>query len=1015
MRFRGVYGASSVLWAATCIAFGQGYPADEAPSRMTAMPGFSVELVAGEPMVVQPVCIEFDDRGRLWVIQYLQYPNPEGLKRVKVDRYSRTTYDRVPEPPPFGPRGADAITILEDTDGDGRADSAKNFVEGLNLCTGLAFGYGGVFVVNVPYLLFYPDADRDDVPDANPEVLLTGFGMEDAHSVANSLTWGPDGWLYGLQGSTVTANIRGIEFQQGIWRYHPVTKEFELFCEGGGNMWGLDFDRDGNLFASTNVGGFIGLHGVQGAYYWKQFGKHGALHNPFAYGFFEHMTHKDPQGGHVAVGGIVYEADAYPSEFRGSYIVANLLSHDLYWNELKAAGSTFETVNRGQFLNSHDASFAPSDMTLGPDGCLYVADWHDRRTAHPDPDAEWDRSNGRIYRLSHENAKRAPAFDLTSLATDQLVDLLEHPNKWHVRRALTLLAERRDKSAYSRLKRQMMDHDNAAPAVNSMFALHVSGGLDDAALTRLLQSPNPVQRKWAVRFIGDGRKPTSRQLEKLLVMAGGEPDVRVRAQLAASAKRLDPSAGLAIACRMAEQSADAGDPHVPLLLWWAFEAHAMRDEGQIAALVTGPAAEESKVLREIIIPRLVRRYAADGSERGDLKCAELLRANGPARVGKDLFVALDLGLQDRITGESGDALGSLFASYAAEGAADKPSKKDAAPVHEELKSLLNAEWESNRDDAIQLRLAARVGNPAAIVHAGSVAERADAPEAVRVEQIATIGQFGGQDAVPLLLGLVAGNSSVKIREAALDALRRIPDARTSSALIALYPKLDEGMRTRARDALFSRAPWSVEFVQAIDRGDIPLEDIPLTQLRALAQHEDADLKALVEKHWGAVRAGTPEEKLAEMRRLNNELNAGAGDPRKGRESFKNNCAKCHTFFGEGSLVGPDLTQSNRMDREYLLVSLVDPSLTIRKEYLQYVVETRDGGLYNGLIAERGTGSVTLINANAERTSIPAGEIAEIRESDQSLMPEGLITPLPGDEIRDLFAYMQSPGPLAANE
>src|SRR5262249_49720032 len=150
--------------------------------------GLEVRLFAAEPIVRQPVAIEFDDRGRLWVIQYLQYPNLAGLKRVSVDRYSRTLYDRLPEPPPRGPRGADRITILEDANGDGRAECAHDFVNGLNLASGLAFGYGGVFVLQAPYLLFYADRDRDDRPDGDPEVLLSGFGMEDAHSVANSLT-----------------------------------------------------------------------------------------------------------------------------------------------------------------------------------------------------------------------------------------------------------------------------------------------------------------------------------------------------------------------------------------------------------------------------------------------------------------------------------------------------------------------------------------------------------------------------------------------------------------------------------------------------------------------------------------------------------------------------------------------------------------------------------------------------------------------------------------------------------
>src|SRR5580700_8615228 len=255
-------------------------------------------------MVRQPVSACFDERGRLWVVEYLQYPNPAGLKPLTVDQYLRTEYDRAPEPPPRGPRGADRIKILEDTDGDGRADKETVFVEGLNLASGLAVGHGGVFVGQAPYLLFYPDKDRDDRPDGDPEVLLTGFGLQDAHATVNSMTWGPDGWLYGVQGSTVTAKIRGIEFQQGVWRYHPRTRQFELFAEGGGNSWGLDFDRHGNLFYSTNVGGFTMLHGVQGGYYWKSFGKHGALHNPFTFGYFDHVPHANFKGGHVTVGGI---------------------------------------------------------------------------------------------------------------------------------------------------------------------------------------------------------------------------------------------------------------------------------------------------------------------------------------------------------------------------------------------------------------------------------------------------------------------------------------------------------------------------------------------------------------------------------------------------------------------------------------------------------------------------------------------------------------------------------------
>src|SRR5688572_25685304 len=176
-RFVRLFVAALCLTALVGALRAQGFTPTEAVKRMTVAPGFDLRLVASEPLMAQPVCLEFDFRGRLWVVQYLQYPNPAGLKRVKVDRYFRTVYDRVPEPPPKGPRGADRVTILEDKDGDGVADAAHDFINGLNLTTSIAFGYGGVFVMQAPYLLFYPDRNNDDAPDGDPEVLLSGFGI----------------------------------------------------------------------------------------------------------------------------------------------------------------------------------------------------------------------------------------------------------------------------------------------------------------------------------------------------------------------------------------------------------------------------------------------------------------------------------------------------------------------------------------------------------------------------------------------------------------------------------------------------------------------------------------------------------------------------------------------------------------------------------------------------------------------------------------------------------------------
>ncbi|MFM8479203.1 MAG: PVC-type heme-binding CxxCH protein, partial [Planctomycetaceae bacterium] len=644
----------------------QGLPAAQAVRQMHLPAGFEVTLTAAEPLVRQPVAIEFDDRGRLWVIQYLQYPNPEGLKRVQVDRYSRTVYDRVPEPPPRGPRGADRITILEDSDGDGRMDAGRDFVSGLNLATGLAFGHGGVFVLQTPYLLFYADRNRDDIPDGDPEVLLSGFGMEDAHSVANSLTWGPDGWLYGCQGSTVTARIRGTEFQQGIWRYHPVSREFELFCEGGGNAWGLDFDRTGRLLYSTNYGGFTLVHGIQGAYYVKSFGKHGALHNPHAYGYFEHAPHENFRGGHVTVGGIVYQGHTFPAEYRGRYIAGDLLGHGVYWHHIHRRGSTVSTAHGGELLQSADPWFAPTDVTTGPDGALYITDWHDARTAHPDPDADWDRSNGRIYRIAAAGTAAAAAIDFSRLSGDELRELHQHPNQWYVRRARCELARRmyaQDSPASTAstdrqppvdllplqqkfLATALTTADETA-ALEALWSLNTLEGFTESVALQLLQSPHPGVRFWTLRFIGDRREVSVELAHRLDELAEQEPDVEVLQQLAATAARLPAAVAVPMINANINRDDHNDDPCLPLLWWWAVEKHSVSGREEVLRRFVRPTLWKSQLGRDFLLPRLIRRYAAEGTAAGHDSLLQLLQAapNDNARIS--LWPAVLTGWQER--------------------------------------------------------------------------------------------------------------------------------------------------------------------------------------------------------------------------------------------------------------------------------------------------------------------------------------------------------------------------------
>lgn len=968
----------------------QGYPPDVAASKMTVPEGLQVKLYASEPMIRQPSAIEFDDKGRLWVVQYLQYPNPEGLKRVSVDRFSRTIYDSVPKPPPHGPKGSDRVTILEDTDRDGVADKSKDFLSDLNLTSGLAFGHGGVFVLQVPYLLFYADRNRDDVPDGDPEVLLTGFGMEDAHSVANSLTWGPDGWLYGLQGSTVTAKIRGIEFQQGVWRYHPLTKKFELFSEGGGNMWGMDFDPHGNLITCTNFGGFLGLHMVQGGYYWKQFGKHGPLHNPFTFGYFDHMKHQGHGEGHVAVGGLFYRAPEFPKQFQGKFIAGDLLGHAVHWNRLEPKGSTFESFYEGDLLKGNDTWFAPTDLTQGPDGAIYVTDWHDKRTAHPDPDADWDKSNGRIYRISAIGSKPAVEVKLVEKSSMDLLGELSNPNVWYVRKARRLLADRRDPSVYPALRKMIETGPTDIDRLEAFWALVVSGGFDDAAAQTSLAHRDEHIRAWAVRLVGDdpAKLLNVNNGGKLQEMALQDMSLRVRSQLASTAKRLPVALMLRVVDLVLGRAEYRLDPQLPLLLWWAVEAHAIESRDLISTNFTGLSAWDSLFTREAILPHLMKLYAAEGTAEGSGVCTKLFQHAPTKPATRWLLTALDEGLKMRPSSGSTDPKGSRSDDRA-------------------LAEVVDRYWEEQRDDPTLIRLAAKLGNKKAIAYASAKALDPKQPEKPRLSLLQLAAdEIGESPKVESLLKLAEDDPSANIQNAAIDGLRRATDPSVAVKLIALYPSKPEGWRSHARSLLLGRKAWAAEFLKAVGGGKIAAKEIPVDELRAVALHKDKELDALVRKDFGGVSAGTPEEKLAEVRRLSNDVRAFPGDAKSGRAVFLKNCSACHKFQGEGMSIGPDLTHANRADTQFLLVSLVDPSAVVRKEFQSSIVSTTDGRVLSGLLADQNPQSVTVIGAKNERTVVPRNLIDEIQDSPVSLMPENLYKELTPDDLRDLFAYLR---------
>ena len=981
--------------ASLCLAQGS-VPVDEAPpalapsvaaTKFMVAAGLEIRLVAAEPQVSQPLSISFDDRGRMWVLQYRQFPNPNGLKPIQVDNWLRTKYDKRPEPPPKGPKGNDRISIYEDTDGDGRADTVKDFLSDLNLASGMALGHGGVFVAQPPYLLFYPDRDRDDVPDGDPQVLLTGFGMEDAHAFANSLTWGPDGWLYGAQGSTATADIRGVGFQQGVWRYHPLTHDFELFAEGGGNTWGIDFDRYGNLFAGGNTVEPL-VHHVQGAYYVKGFGKHGPLHNPHTYGYFQPVKHYGYTGDSLTGGFVLYQGGAFPERFNNACIAPNGRHSAMRWSTVELRGSTFATRAVGDFVTTSDIWFRPVDSTVGPDGALYVADWYDYNISHSSPKnrSQWyqpSRDDGRVWRVAPPDVQPISArqIDLSRKSNAELIALLSHPNDWYALQARRLFAERRDKTIVSALEK-MLDVNDQRLALQAFWSIYVSGGFDERLAEKTLESEHEYVRAWTVRLLGDRRAISQRLGTKLAQLARDASSVVVRSQLACTAKRLPADSGVPIVGELLRYAEDADDVHMPLLLWWAIEDKAIAETSIVLGMVESAEVWQRPIVRKFIIPRFSRRLAGEGTAAGFEACARLL-ALAPGEEYLDLVLS---GMVEALSG------------------------RRIQRVPKSLETMLAKLLDRRQSDARVIQLSLRLGgSPAPAVQ---LVEDASQPVEARLAMIRTLGETRIALAIEPLLRLIGESRSEQIQTAALAALAYFDEPRITTEIRSAYALLKPGAKARAIDLLCSRPAGAATLLAAVENKQIAAKDVTLEQVRQLLEHDDQKLRSSVARTWGQIQPATPLQLQGRISAVSQSLNRGKGNANGGSAIYEKTCATCHKLHGRGTTIGPDLTGAERKDRLKLIRNIVDPNSEIRPQYISHIAVTNDGRVITGLLADSSAETITLLDAKNKRTVIDRADLEQLRESTLSLMPEKLLDEMTDQQIRDLLAYLQSDGPIS---
>jgi putative heme-binding domain-containing protein len=324
-----------------------------------------------------------------------------------------------------------------------------------------------------------------------------------------------------------------------------------------------------------------------------------------------------------------------------------------------------------------------------------------------------------------------------------------------------------------------------------------------------------------------------------------------------------------------------------------------------------------------------------------------------------------------------------------------------------LRTVLDVAWKNDTTDSVLLRIGLRFHSPAALKRTTELVTSTKTPVDVRQQAIRNLAELAKDAAIePLLTVSQNLDEPEALRLAAIDASQRFRDDRIRDLWLALYPSSNEALQQRLAQGLLSRPEWAAAFLQEFLAGRLPVKQLKAEDWQNVIADMDDESRELVVKTWGSVAPPTAEERLAEIRRLNNDLRAGAGDSQNGKQLFGQHCAICHKLHGEGYNVGPDLTHANRKDRDYLLVQLVDPSAIIRKEYLTYSASTTDGRVLTGLLVNQNAAELTLMAAKEAKTTVPLSDVEELKESKSSLMPENVLKQLKPQELRDLFSFLQ---------
>ncbi len=766
---------------------------------------------------------------------------------------------------------------------------------------------------------------------------------------------------------------------QAIWRYHPVTKVFEIFAEGGGNTFNVEIDSKGRIYSGNNNDD-RGPNFKQGGYYPKALGKHGPHTNPYAFGNLNNMelTGLKQRFAHAL---IKYEGGALPEKYRGDMIALNPLLRFVQQSAFVPVGSTFANVDKQKILQTDDKWFRPVAIKAGPDGAIYIADWYDSRLSHVDPRDTWDKATGRVYRIrAKESVLKSERFDLSKLSNEGLTQLLSNSNKWYRQQAQRIFRDRNDPSAAPALLSLLQTDGNPQTALEALWALDASGGITERALFIALKHSDPYVRLWAVRLIGDTHKVSPGIASELIRLSAVESHPEVRSQLACSARRLPASTAFGILKHLVLNHDDSADPDIPLLIWWAMEAKAVSDRDDVVGFFTGREIWNRKLVKDVILKRIMQRYVMSATPEDYQVCVKLIEKAPSDEAALALLNGLQEGLRGRnIIDLPADLVRSIqpYLAKSGEGA-----------------------WV----------LGIRQGNKEAIDNALKLIANPEAGNAERIAYVKVLGEVKEARAVPVFLSVVvARSSSGALQQAILQSLRHFDGENIGQRVVGAYPDIlraDPDVRDAALSLFSSRPVWAKQLMANItETRKIRKEDVSAPMVRRLLLLQDQELSSKIQSVWPEVKLSSSAEINAQIARVTKAMKAGSGSLERGKVMYTNLCGSCHQLFGQGGKIGPDLNAYDRSNFQELLLNVADPNAYIREGFVNYSITTLDGRSLSGNVLEQNTRTVTIQAMGEDPVTIALNQIKEMTPLKISLMPERILEGVSDQEIRDLFTFI----------